>query len=112
MAGTAIPYVDLFPRPVFRRRSRHFGPECQLYPEIAKGYNREEGQHIARRDHLRGEPASAPEKNGQTEKDQQCAGQPNLYGNGFEPGPLVIILPVRKPEENSRKGEIKAIIIQ
>ncbi len=111
MAGAAIPYVDLFSRLVFRRRSGHSDAEGQLRPGIAKGYNREEGQRIARKDHLGGEPASAPEKNGQTEKDQQCSGQPNLYGDGFEPSPLVIILPIRKPEENSRKGE-KAIIIQ
>ena len=76
MAHAAIPYVDLFSRLVSRRRSRHSDAESQLRPRTAKGYNREEGQHIARRDHLRGEPASAPEKNGQTEKDQQCAGQP------------------------------------
>ncbi|MGA2224464.1 MAG: hypothetical protein ABSH41_08490, partial [Syntrophobacteraceae bacterium] len=62
MAGAAIPYVDLFSRLVFRRRSGHFGPEGQLCPEIAKGYNREEGQRIARKDYLGGESASAPEK--------------------------------------------------
>ena len=62
MAGAAILYVDLFSRKVFRRRSGHFGPEGQLCPEIAKGYNREEGQRIARKDYLGGESASAPEK--------------------------------------------------